>query len=98
MIMTRRVLLPFLLLFAIAFTVAAQQEAKLTVGKDDTVRSVLAAHVGKRVTLKLDADELTGIVRSVGDHTVHLGELTGKEFFDAVVDLDEVSAVLIRVK
>lgn len=96
--MIRRVLLPSLLLIAMTFGLSAEQETKLTVGKEDTVRSFLAAHVGKRVTLKLDSEELTGIVRSVGDHTVHLGELTGREFFDAVVDLGEVDAVLIRVK
>jgi hypothetical protein len=96
--MIRRALFPALILIAIAFGLAAQQETKLTVGKDDTIRSVLSAQVGKRVTLKLDSEELTGVVRSVGDHAVHLGDLTGREFFDAVVDLDEVSAVLIRVK
>jgi hypothetical protein len=96
--MIRRALLPALMLALIA-SGALAEEAKLSVGKDDTVRSVLAAQVGKRVTLSLDSgQELTGTVRSVGDHVVHLGELAGKEYFDAVVSIDKISAVVIRVK
>jgi hypothetical protein len=37
-------------------------------------------------------------VVAVGEHVVHLSELAGKEFFDAVIRLDQVSAVLVRVR
>ena len=42
--------------------------------------------------------ELAGVVTSVGDKVVHLSELTGREFFDAVVNLDQVGAVVIRTR
>jgi hypothetical protein len=75
------------------------QEPKLSVGKDDTIRSVLSKYAGKRVTVKLDCgEELSGVVRSVGDNVVHLEELGGKEFYDAVVDLDEIAAVIVRAR
>jgi len=34
----------------------------------------------------------------VGDKVVHLTSLTGREFFDAVVSLDQIAAVVIRVR
>ena len=71
----------------------------LAVGKDDTVEKVLVAQVGKRVTLKLGpGDELTGVVRLVTPKVVHLGEVAGRELFDAVVDTSRVVAVLVRTK
>jgi len=96
--MIRRVWLPALILVVVT-SAAMAEEAKLSVGKDDTIRSVLTTMVGKRVTLDLSAgQELTGTVRSVGEHVVHLGELQGKEYYDAIVDIDKVSAVVVRVK
>jgi hypothetical protein len=29
---------------------------------------------------------------------VHLGELTGRDFFDAIIDTNRISAVIVRVK
>jgi hypothetical protein len=75
------------------------QEARLEVQGADTLKSVLARQVGKRVSLVLTTGpELTGIVASVGDQVVHLTGLAGREFFDAVVSLDRVSGVVIRVR
>lgn len=66
---------------------------------NDTVRTVLERQVGKRVSVVLTTGpELGGVVTSVGDKVVHLSELTGREFFDAVVNLDQVGAVVIRTR
>lgn len=68
-------------------------------GTDDTVEKVLAAQKGKRVTVKLGpGDELTGVVKLVTPQVVHLGEIAGRELFDAVVDTRRVVAVLVRTK
>ena len=97
--MNKRTLLPAAaLLLALAAGLAAQ-EARLPVSAQDTPRTVLQRHIGKAVTLKLDSgDEIAGKVRLVGDRIVHLEELAGKEFYDAVVDLDEVAAVIVRAR
>ena len=97
--MNQRTLLPAAaLLLALAAGLAAQ-EARLPVSAQDTPRTVLQRHLGKAVTLKLDSgDEIAGKVRLVGDRIVHLEELAGKEFYDAVVDLDEVAAVIVRAR
>lgn len=63
------------------------------------VAGALKAQQGKRVTLVLGSGtELTGKLTAVDDDTATLSELSGKEFFDAVVDLDEVEAVVYRVR
>jgi hypothetical protein len=55
--------------------------------------------VGKRVSLVLGTGpELTGVVASVGDQVVHLTALSGRDFFDAVVSLDRIEAVVVRVR
>ena len=78
---------------------AGAQDAKLEVRSNDTVRTVLERQVGKRVSVVLTTGpELAGVVASVGDKVVHLSELTGREFFDAVVNLDQVGAVVIRTR
>jgi hypothetical protein len=77
----------------------AAQEAKLEVRDTDTLKSVLERQAGKRVTLALaTSPELTGVVAKVGGSVVHLSEIQGREFFDAVIALDRISAVLVRVR
>jgi hypothetical protein len=79
-----------------AGTVTAQP---LVVNADDSIEKLLAAQKGKRVTVKLGPnDELTGVVRSVSPNVVHLGELAGRELFDAAVDVRQVRAVIVRTK
>ncbi len=86
-------------LVLVLVSAAMAQDGKLVVGQSDTIRSVLAAQVGKPVTLKLDSgEELTGTVRTVGEHVAHLEKLAGKDFFDAVVDVEEVAAVIVRAR
>lgn len=64
-----------------------------------TIESILVAQQGKKVTLRLGAnDELSGTVKTVTKDVVLLSELTGREFFDAVVDLKSVKAVIVRAR
>jgi hypothetical protein len=89
----------FLLSAALACAAVPATGAELKVGASDTVQSVLAAQKGARATVRLrSGQELTGIVREVNARVAHLGALSGREFFDAVVPLEAVDAVLIRTK
>lgn len=95
--MTR--ILSALLLGAILVCGAAPAGAQLQVGAGDTIESVLKAQNGKRVTLRLRSNqELTGIVRMSSARLVQLGALSGREFFDAVVPLEAIDAVIVRTK
>jgi hypothetical protein len=71
----------------------------LVVHADDSIEKLLAAHKGKRVTVRLGPnDELTGVVKSVSSNVVHLGELSGREFFDAAVDVKQGRAIIVRTR
>ena len=87
-------------LVALFLLCAAPAQAQwLTADSADSVVSVLAAHAGKPVTLKLrSGDELTGIVAATNDGFVHLRELTGREFFDAAVATGAIDAVIVRTR
>ena len=80
-------------------SIAVAQDARLEVKDGDSLKSVLERQVGKRVSLVMaSGPELTGVVVKVGANVVHLGELGGREFFDAAVSLDRISAVVVRVR
>jgi hypothetical protein len=71
----------------------------LVIKAGDTIQKILESHKGKRITLRLaGGGELSGKVRSVTKELVQLGELSGQEFFDGVVEVGKVSAVIVRVK
>jgi hypothetical protein len=77
----------------------APAHAQLQVGAGDNVESVLKGQTGKRVTLRLRSNqELTGVVRMSNARVVQLGALSGREFFDAVVPLEAIDAVLVRTR
>jgi hypothetical protein len=76
---------------------AVAQDAKLEVKSTDTVRTLLERQMGKRVSVVLTTGpELAGVVTVVGDKVVQLSKLSGREFFDAVVALDHIGAVIVR--
>lgn len=55
--------------------------------------------VGTKVTLRLIAgEEITGTVVAVGDEAVHLSAISGRDFYDAVISLEMVSAVIVNVR
>ncbi len=89
------------LFFVAAIAVAAlpAAAADLAVGPNDTVESILAAQKGKKVTVRTrSGQEMTGSVKTVTNRVVQLSAIAGKEFFDAVVPLDAIEAVLVRTK
>jgi hypothetical protein len=82
---------------ALAAAPAAAQEVK--VGANDSFETLVSAQKGKRVTLRTrSGGELTGVVRAVTPRYVHLGALAGRDFFDAVVALETLEAVIVRTK
>lgn len=75
------------------------EDAKLTVEGSAPIRETLKGRVGGKVLLRLvSGEEIGGTVRQVGDAAVQLSELSGREFYDAVVRIDHVSAVIVRTR
>ena len=90
-----------LTILALMTTLAATAVAEDKIGfkPSDTPATVLKRHEGQKAEVRLKSGEkLAGKVAAVGEKAVHIAELAGQEFFDAVITLDDVSAVIIRAK
>lgn len=75
------------------------QETKFELNKGYGIKEILASYEGKRVAIRLDGgEELEGIVTSVGDHLVHISKLSKRDFYDAVVRIEKIDAVIMRVR
>jgi hypothetical protein len=73
----------------------AQEKAALQ--PNVTVLSILQGNTGKTIELHLRSGEkIGGRVGQVTDNVVYLSHLTGAEFYDAFVDVKDISAVVIR--
>lgn len=90
---------PIAIAFLILAAAAAFAQGRVDFQASDTIRSVLERHTGQRVELRIEGSEkLTGKVEKVGDRNVYLSAIAGQEFYDAVVSLEEIAAVLIRTR
>jgi hypothetical protein len=73
-------------------------QEKATLQASAGVAGILQGSAGKSVELHLRSGEkMGGKVAQVTDNIVHLSNLTGAEYFDAFIDLKDVSAVVVRV-
>lgn len=54
----------------------------------------LKSLVGKKVYVTLDSGKtFSGFVKEVGNNFVHLEKLDGKDFFDALIRIEDISAI-----
>jgi hypothetical protein len=73
-------------------------QEKEAIQPNATVVSILQNNAGKAVELHLRSGEkIGGKVGQVTENIVYLSHLTGAEFYDAFVDVKDVTAVVIRV-
>jgi hypothetical protein len=87
------------LLAAVTLASLPALAAEVRISATDTVESVLTAQKTKRVTVRLrSGQEMTGTVREITPRLVHLGALSGREFFDAVIAVESIEAVVIRTR
>lgn len=74
------------LLMALPMWPLSAEELQPNVNAADRVKQQLDQQVGKRAKVKLrSGQELDGKILKVGSNGVHLAELTGMEFYDAVI-------------
>jgi ABC-type polysaccharide/polyol phosphate transport system ATPase subunit len=84
---------------ALALSIAAATAAEFKILLMDTVETVITAQKGKKVTLRLrSGQEITGTVVLATPKVVHVSSVAGREFFDAVIPMEAIDAVLVRVK
>lgn len=66
---------------------------------ETTLADNLLAFQGKTVSVTLSSGQtIAGVVKNVKNGNLHLEKLVQKEFFDAIIVIDKISAVEIRVK
>ncbi len=83
----------------LCLVVAAPVQAGLDPKADDTMKSVLSRQTGQTVELRLkNGEKISGKIELVGKDLVHLTQLTGAEFYEAVVVIDDLAAVVARAK
>jgi hypothetical protein len=94
--MKRYSLLLGIIIAAVACSSLLAQE-KAALQPNASVLSILQGNAGKTVELRLKSgDKVGGRVGQVTDNIVYLSHLTGAEFYDAFVDVKDISAVVIR--
>jgi hypothetical protein len=63
------------------------------------MQAVLLRQVGQAVELRMRSGEkIGGKLDKVNEKLAHLSQLTGAEYFDAVVNIDDIAAVVVRAK
>lgn len=78
---------------------AADRKEKYQIRATDNLRIVLEQEIDMPVRLHLKSGtEIGGIVTKVGNGVVQISELNGQEVYDAVVNIDDISAVLMKVR
>lgn len=59
----------------------------------------LKALKGKKVTIVLNSGMVeTGIIKDISNHLLHLEKLDGKDFFDALLRIEDISAIETRFR
>ena len=86
-------------LMVISAPIALAEEVKYDLKPAATMKALLTDSIGKRVVLRLESsEEIEGTVAMVGEHLIHISKLSKRDFFDAFVSIDRISAVIIRVR
>lgn len=78
---------------------AADRKEKYQIRASDNLRTILEQEIDLPVRLHLKSGtEIGGIVTKVGNGVVQISELNGQEVYDAVVNIDDISAVMMKVR
>jgi len=94
----KRYSLIFMVILSAVICASSFAQDKASLQSNATVATLLQGSVGKSVELHLRSGEkMGGKVAQVTDNIVHLSNLTGAEYFDAFVDVKDISAVVVRV-
>lgn len=84
-------------LAVLAAPAAFAGELKFEPKTSTTMREALVELTKERVSLSLESGEqIEGIVTMVGNSVVYITKLTGKVYYDAVVSIDKINAIILR--
>lgn len=65
----------------------------------DSVRTFLERIVGQRVELLLrSGSKISGKLEHVNPEALHLSQISGQDFYDAIVATSEITAAVVRAR
>jgi len=86
-----------IIVFSALSCLSSLAQEKAVLQPNATVLGILQSNVGKGVELHLRSGEkIGGKVGQVTDNVVYVSHLTGAEFYDAFVNVGDISAIVIR--
>ena len=95
-----------MLLSAAFLTLPAEMEASQVVAIEGmsfdvwaTLKDNLKSFTGKDMYVTLRSGKTyQGFLKSVGDHFIHLEKIAGKDFFDALLRMEDISAIELKFR
>lgn len=88
-----------LIFAAVLCSLALAVSQGLDIQPNDTMQSVLQHQVGQSVELRMRSGEkIGGKLEKVNEKVAHLTQLTGAEYFEAAVAVEDIAAVVVRAK
>lgn len=92
-------LFTLVMLLIVPANLMAAEEIKVSLKEAGTIGTTLVELEGKRVSLNLKSGlELTGTVKKVTQHLVHISKLSGKDFYDSIVRINSINAITLRAR
>ena len=97
---TKRLVLLILLSLLPGLSAAAdKKQDKYLINPSDNIKTILEQEIDLPVKLRLrSGTEISGTVARVGNGVVQISKVAGMERYDAVVKIDDISAVLFWVR
>ncbi|MGV8079829.1 MAG: hypothetical protein AB2L22_07195 [Syntrophales bacterium] len=99
-------LLAVILLAAVSAGFPAEVQARKAVAVEGatfetahSIRDNLKVYAGRDVVIHLRSGKtFQGYVKTVGEHLVHLEKLSGRDFYDALIRIEDITAVEARFR
>lgn len=84
--------------FLAVVPLARAEGSLFDVASAQAMRDGLKSRIKQPVTLRLAGSDkdMSGTVVAVGDEAVHLTQIGGMEFYDALVRISDIEAILVR--
>lgn len=89
----------FVLTSILAPQILLASDPSFSIQKEQTIRDILENQVGHYVKVKLDSgEELGGMVKTIGANVLHITELSGRDYFDAVIRIESIDAIIVKAR
>lgn len=80
-------------------TTAFSEENVFQFGKDSSLQTNLLQLKGKTIEIQLKGGgQLAGKLSEIGTQSILLKELRGKEYYDALIMIDDITAVIFKAR